>query len=314
MLELLEHEQRTGLAHHEAVAPGVERPRRACRVVVAPGERAHRPEARDADLGHSGLGAAAEHHIRAAEPDRVSPVADRHVRGGARRAFGEERPACPELDRDPAGAEVRDDRRDRERADPVRATLAEHVVALLERLEAADPGRHRGADPVSLLLDLELRVGDRLPRRREDQVREAVHPPRRLAVDPVGRVEVLHLAREVDGIVGVVELRDLTGARLAGEQARPGRLDVEPERRHCAQPGDDDASASVERTVRCVHYIPSPPSTSSTSPVMNDASSEQRKRTAPATSFGSPSRPSGVFPSIAAVASSGSTSVSCVRT
>ena len=44
-----------------------------------------------------------------------------------------------------------------------------------------------------------------------------------------------------------------------------------------------------------IRYIPSPPSTSSTAPVMNDASSEQRNRTAPATSSGSPSRPSGVF-------------------
>ena len=61
-------------------------------------------------------------------------------------------------------------------------------------------------------------------------------------------------------------------------------------------------------------YIPSPPSTSSTSPVMNEAASEHRKRTAPATSSGSPSRPSGVFCSIAAVASSGNTSVSCVLT
>ncbi len=61
-------------------------------------------------------------------------------------------------------------------------------------------------------------------------------------------------------------------------------------------------------------YIPRPPSTSSTSPVMNAASSEQRKRTAPATSPGSPSRPSGVEVSIAAVASSGRTSVSCVLT
>ena len=61
-------------------------------------------------------------------------------------------------------------------------------------------------------------------------------------------------------------------------------------------------------------YIPSPPSTSSTSPVMNEAASEQRKRTAPATSSGSPSRPRGVLSSIAFVASSGSTSVSCVFT
>src|SRR6266705_1916116 len=146
-------------------------------------------------------------------------------------------------------------------------------------------------------------------------MREAIHPPRLLAVDPIGRVEVLHLTREVDGVVGVVELRDLAGAGLAREQARPRGLDVEPEGRHRAQPGDDDAPASVMRkTVLRGHYIPSPPSTSTTSPVMNDASSEQRKRTAPATSFGSPSRPSGVLVSIAAVASSGRTSVSCVRT
>jgi hypothetical protein len=47
---------------------------------------------------------------------------------------------------------------------------------------------------------------------------------------------------------------------------------------------------------------------------MNAASSEQRKRTAPATSSGSPSRPSGVFESIACCASSGSTSVNRVFT
>src|SRR4029453_13406738 len=40
-------------------------------------------------------------------------------------------------------------------------------------------------------------------------------------------------------------------------------------------------------------HIPSPPSTRSTTPVMNAASSEQRKRTAPATSSGSPRRPRG---------------------
>ena len=61
-------------------------------------------------------------------------------------------------------------------------------------------------------------------------------------------------------------------------------------------------------------YIPNPPSTSSTSPVMNEASAEARKRTAPAISSGSATRPSGVCCTIAAVASSGSTSVSAVLT
>ena len=47
---------------------------------------------------------------------------------------------------------------------------------------------------------------------------------------------------------------------------------------------------------------------------MNEASSETRKRTVPAMSSGDPSRPSGVFVSIACFASSGSTSVSWVVT
>src|SRR5262249_52852812 len=87
-------------------------------------------------------------------------------------------------------------------------------------------------------------------------------------------------------------------------------LGVVAERRQHADARDDDPPAPV--AVCLLHHIPSPPSTSSTSPVMNEASSEQRNRTAPATSDGSPSRPSGVAASIASFAASGSTSVSPV--
>ena len=58
---------------------------------------------------------------------------------------------------------------------------------------------------VGRLGDVDARVGLRLARRREDHLREPVHPPRRLAVDPDGRVEVLQLAGEVDVVVRVVE-------------------------------------------------------------------------------------------------------------
>ena len=60
-------------------------------------------------------------------------------------------------------------------------------------------------------------------------------------------------------------------------------------------------------------YIPNPPSTRSTSPVTNEAASEQRNRTAPATSSGSPKRPSGVLASIAFWSSSGSSVVNRVE-
>ena len=121
VLELLEHEDRSRLAHHEPVARAIERTRRALRIVVAARERAHRVEAGDADLGDRRLRPAREHHVGATHADRVRGVADRHVRRRAGRALRHQRPLGAELDRHPAGAHVRDDARDRERAHAVRA-------------------------------------------------------------------------------------------------------------------------------------------------------------------------------------------------
>ena len=219
--ELLEHEHRARLAHHEAVALRVERPAGTLRIFVATRERAHRTEAGDPDLVDRRLGPAAEHHVGATKPDVVEPLADRHVRRRARGALGRERPACAELHRYPARAHVGDDARDRKRVDPVRAALDQRVVAVLEGLDPADPGRDRRADAVSVGADLEARVGLGLPCGREDQLREAVHAPRLLAIDPVGRIEVLHLAREVHEVVARVELRDLRRTRFAREQVPP---------------------------------------------------------------------------------------------
>ena len=81
-----------------------------CRIVVAARERPHRVEAGDRRPRVTGASrAAGEHRVGAAEPDRVERVADRHVRGGARGALAHQRPLRAELDRDPAGAHVRDD-------------------------------------------------------------------------------------------------------------------------------------------------------------------------------------------------------------
>ncbi len=87
VLELLQDEHGARLAHDEPVPLGVERPTRVLGVVVTPGQRAHGREAGDAHLRDRRLGAAAEHRVRAAEPDRVERVADGHVRGRAGRAL-----------------------------------------------------------------------------------------------------------------------------------------------------------------------------------------------------------------------------------
>src|SRR6185312_793982 len=71
VLELLQHDDAAGLAHDETVPAGVKGPRGALRILVPARERAHRAEAGDADTGDPRLGAAAEHHVGAPEPDRI---------------------------------------------------------------------------------------------------------------------------------------------------------------------------------------------------------------------------------------------------
>ena len=61
--QLLQHEDRGALAHHEAVPIGVERPTRARRVVVPARKRSHRCESRDGQLGDPCLAPPTEHHI-----------------------------------------------------------------------------------------------------------------------------------------------------------------------------------------------------------------------------------------------------------
>ena len=175
------------------------------------------------------------------------------------------------------------------------------------------PGRDGGADTLGDRRDHEPRIGLRLTGRREREMREAIHPARRLVVDVVRDLEVANLAREMHRR-SRVESNCVIGPAPDCPAIRPAQVSstVLPEGADGTEPGDDDSASAVARLHGKAGYMPRPPSTSSTSPVTNDASSEQRNRTAPATSAGSPSRPSGVCCSIASVASSGRTSVSWV--
>ena len=60
--------------------------------------------------------------------------------------------------------------------------------------------------------DVETRVGLRLPRGRQREVREPVHPARSSVVDPLRRVEVGRLAGEGDREIARVELCDRSRA------------------------------------------------------------------------------------------------------
>src|SRR5262249_56334430 len=99
----------------------------------------------------------------------------------------------------------------------------ERLEAVLEGVEAADPGRDSRADPLRLRGDVDPAVRLRHACRRERKLREAVHSSRLLAVDPGSGIEVLQLAREVDVVAGRVEVGNRAGAGLARDEARPAR-------------------------------------------------------------------------------------------
>src|SRR5204862_535715 len=80
------------------------------------------------------------------------------------RALRAQRALRPELHRDPGGAHVRDDLRDRERVDAVGPALQQLRMAVLERLQTADARRDRSADPIRLARDVQARIALGQPR------------------------------------------------------------------------------------------------------------------------------------------------------
>src|SRR5207344_2577581 len=108
---------------------------------------------------------------------------------------------------------------------------------------------HRGcdgdADPLALVLDIEPGVRPRLMRRGHDQLREPVHTPRLLALDPLRRLEVLRLASERDREAGGVERRDRASSPSPCDELLPTRPYVVTQRRYRAQTCDHDSPTPV---------------------------------------------------------------------
>ncbi len=118
VLEFLEHDDAGALAHDEAVAVLVPRPRRLLRrVVEAASTGARGGEAGDAEPADRRLGAAGDHHVGIVPHDHPRRVADRVRAGGA---GGDHRMVGPleaVADRDMAAGEVDQRRRNEERAE-----------------------------------------------------------------------------------------------------------------------------------------------------------------------------------------------------
>ncbi len=156
VLLIFQQQDAGALAHHEAVALGVEGAAGVRGIVVVARERVHGAEGGDADRRDAALGAAGEHRDGVAAPDHLGRLADGVGAGGAGGDGGEVRPARVDLDRDVAGGDVGDELRDEEGADAVRALVEEHLELVVAGVQPADARADDHADVVGVLLgDLE---------------------------------------------------------------------------------------------------------------------------------------------------------------
>ena len=130
------------LAHHEAVAQGVERPRGLPRgLVELGGQGSHLREGDQRDLDEGRLPRPpGDHGRRLTVPDRLEGQADGVVGGRAGGGGAEVGPAQAELHGDLAGGGVRHQLGHGERRDPVGAFGPHHRVAGQQRADPADAG------------------------------------------------------------------------------------------------------------------------------------------------------------------------------
>ena len=133
----LEHEHGRALAHHEAVAPRVERARDA-----GLRQRAHRVERGERQRGDAGLGAAGHGGVRVTGADHAQRRADRVGAGRAGRNRAVRRALQPVAHRQRGGPGVGHHERDRKRRDAAGAGLAQHVM---HGSRSSDPA-YAGAD------------------------------------------------------------------------------------------------------------------------------------------------------------------------
>ena len=186
--------------------------------------------------------AAGDHRARVAAADRLERRADGVGAGGAGGDGVVVRAARAEADRDLAGGHVGNEGGDEERRDAPRALLEQHLELFLEPGEPAHARPNHRADLVGCRGDVEARLFERVLRRGNRELDEAVHAPRFLALDEVAGIEVRNLARDARLEVRGLAERDGADPVFATEERVPGGLPADAECGHHADAGHDDAA------------------------------------------------------------------------
>ena len=94
-------------------------------------------------------------------------------------------------------------------------------VPALEGLHAAHAGTDQDPDSLGFGWNIETRLRDRFPRRRDGELGVAIHAAAFLAANPFGRIEPLHLAGKSGFESLGIESGDWTDARSPGRDRIP---------------------------------------------------------------------------------------------
>ena len=241
-LRLLQHQHGRSLPHHKAVALRTKAAAGALRLVIPHRHRLHRAESAHADGGDRRLRAAGQHGERVPAADDRRRVAESVRPGGTGGDHAVVRPAQTQEDRGEPGSHIRDEHRDEERADPIRAALQQDLHLLLQGPDTANAGADQHADLIpGLRSHRQRRRLQRLHGGRHAKLAEAIHPPRLFALHPAGRIKVGDLTGDPRFEAGGIKQGDGPDPGTAGADPGPGGFDIEAQGCDRSQAGDYDA-------------------------------------------------------------------------
>jgi hypothetical protein len=216
-------------------------------LVVATAYGPDRAEAGHRQGGDRGLRRPNDRHVGVAAPDQLQPLGN----GLRARSAGQDgalaRTRGAEHDGELARGHIRDHHRDQERAHPARSPLVQDPVLALPRREAPDAAAYDDGYPFRSLADQVTNPGalGGLDPGSYAELREAVHPPGRLLVHKVGRVEIRAFSGDLRGKRRGVEERDPPDAALAVQGRIPEVLDPGPQRSNGPRAGYERVSVAV---------------------------------------------------------------------
>ncbi len=223
----LEHQQRRALAHHEPVAPAVERPLgRPGVIVVAGRQRPDDVERAERERAQRDLDATGDRRVDPAVAQVAERLAQRDRPRRARVGGRQDRAADVERDAEVGRRRAAEDRQRKVRRHLPDPLLEIALVLLLGVGDAAQRGPEVDPDPLRMRAAVRAgrqpRVVEREPARDEAELAEAVQLARGLGRHPGERVEVVDLRRDLRAEGARVEPVDALDRGAASPQARRG--------------------------------------------------------------------------------------------